>query len=92
MNPTDPEAQNSSQGSFSTDTTEIDIPLLAQNHYYFKASLIVNNYYGLVLVGIGLIGNTISLLVMLQVSVRREILSIVSVTTYSFHSSLSLVN
>ena len=47
---------------------EIDVPRLAQSHYYFKAGLAVNNYYGLSLVGIGFIGNTLSLLVMLQVS------------------------
>ena len=53
--------------SNATGEAKIDIPLLAQSHFYFKASLVVNNYFGLFLVVIGLIGNTLSLLVMLQV-------------------------
>ena len=61
MDPTDYDGLN-------TTATERDVPLLAQSHFYFKAGLAVNNYYGLSLVGIGFIGNTISLLVMLQVS------------------------
>ena len=68
MRPTDVDPLNTTEELSPTNATEIDIPLLAQSHYYFKAGLTVNNYYGLSLVGIGLIGNTISLLVMLQVS------------------------
>ena len=71
MHPTD-------HGGLNTTSTEIDIPLLAQSHFFFKAGLAVNNYYGLSLVGIGFIGNTISLLVMLQVS---DILRIVTFYT-----------
>ena len=45
-----------------------NIPLLAQKHSFFKYALIVNNYYGLFIVMCGLIGNTLSFLVMVQVS------------------------
>ena len=68
MHRTDLDQLNTTEEVPPTNATEIGIPLLAQSHYYFKAGLAVNNYYGLSLVGIGLIGNTISLLVMLQVS------------------------
>ena len=68
MNSTEADQLNTTEEFLPTNATEIDISLLAQSHYYFKAGLAVNNYYGLSLVGIGFIGNTISLLVMLQVS------------------------
>ena len=68
MNSTEADQLNTTEELLPTNATEIDIPLLAQSHFYFKAGLAVNNYYGLSLVGIGFIGNTISLLVMLQVS------------------------
>ena len=70
MHPTD-------HDGFNNTATEIDIPLLAQSHYYFKAGLAVNNYYGLSLVGIGFIGNTLSLLVMLQVSDLFRIFNVI---------------
>ena len=62
---------NVTEEFFSTTASEIDIPLLAQSHYYFKADLLVNNYCGLLLVGIGFIGNTLSFLVMIQVSTLK---------------------
>ena len=62
---------NTTEEFFSTIASEIDIPLLAQSHYYFKAGLLVNNYCGLLLVGIGFIGNTLSFLVMMQVSILK---------------------
>ena len=58
----------------TTGEAEVDIPLLAPRHFYFKAGLVVNNYYGLSLVVIGLIGNTLSLLVMLQVCENLQLL------------------
>ena len=61
------EKTNTTTDPETTGEAEIDIPLLAQSHFYFQAGLVVNNYYGLCLVVIGLIGNTLSLLVMLQV-------------------------
>ena len=67
MHPTD-------HAGLNNTAAEIDIPRLAQSHYYFKAGLAVNNYYGLSLVGIGFIENTLSLLVMLQVSNLLRIL------------------
>ena len=51
-----------------TFTTLENIPVLAQRHFFFKYALIVNNYYGLFIVMCGLIGNTVSFLVMIQVS------------------------
>ena len=60
--------QNASAG-----TSEEDVTILAQSLFYYKASMIVNNYYGLSLVGVGLIGNTLSLLVMLQVGIFQQI-------------------
>ena len=60
---------NVTEEFFSTTASEIDIPLLA--HYYFKAGLLVNNCCGLLLVGIGFIGNTLSFLVMIQVSTLK---------------------
>ena len=44
--------------SVSFNITDPDIPRLALKHVYFKAALIVNNYYGMSLVGIGLIWKT----------------------------------
>ena len=49
-------------------TAEIDIPTLARSHYFFKASMAVNNYYGLFIIMCGFIGNTLSFLIMVQVS------------------------
>ena len=47
MNSTEAYQLNATEEFLPTNATEIDIPLLAQSHYYFKAGLIVNNYYGL---------------------------------------------
>ena len=46
----------------------LDVPTLAKNYSYFKASLAVNMYYSPILIVCGLFGNTLSVLVMLQVS------------------------
>ena len=62
------ESENSTIPDFYFEnSTALDVPFLAKSHYYYKAAITVNNYYGLLLVGIGFIGNTISLLIMLQV-------------------------
>ena len=65
---------NSSADIFTENSTHINesdtnIPLLAQSHVFFKASQAVNNYYAPCIIALGLVGNTLSFLVMLQVSV-----------------------
>ena len=62
---TDVYTQNTTYG---INTTDINIPLLAQSHFFFKASQAVNNYYAPCIIALGLVGNTLSFLVMLQVS------------------------
>ena len=52
----------------TTYTTGLDIPTLARSHYFFKVSMAVNNYYGLFIIVCGVIGNTLSFLIMVQVS------------------------
>ena len=54
--------------TYGINTTEINIPLLAQSHFFFKASQAVNNYYAPCIIALGLVGNTLSFLVMMQVS------------------------
>ena len=51
----------------ATDTAEIDIATMARSHYLFEVSMAVNNYYRLLIIVCGLIGNTLSFIVMLQV-------------------------
>ena len=60
---------STSEGN-TTVEPEINIPLLAQNHFFFKASMAVNNYYAWFIIICGFIGNTLSFLVMLQVSLH----------------------
>ena len=45
---------------------EIDIATMARSHL-FEASMVVNNYCGILIIVCGLIGNTLSLIVVLQV-------------------------
>ena len=58
---------NIARSQNSTNTEEIDIAKMVRSHYLFEASMFVNNYYGLLIIMCGLIGNTLSFLVMLQV-------------------------
>ena len=50
-----------------TTSTEVNIPEEAQKHFFFKVGQAVNNYYAAVIIGLGLVGNTLSFLVMVQV-------------------------
>ena len=58
-----------------TNTAEIDIATMARSHYLFEASMVVNNYYGLLIIVCGLIGNTLSFIVMLQVCSMVSVIS-----------------
>ena len=60
-------SDNITRAQNATDTAEIDIATMARSHYLFEASMVVNNYYGLLIIVCGLIGNTLSFIVMLQV-------------------------
>ena len=59
-----------------TEISKAEIALLAQNHFYFKVSQGVNNYYAPFIIVIGLIGNTISFLVMIKVSITSVIIAV----------------
>ena len=59
--------------TYGINTTEINIPLLAQQHFFFKASQAVNNYYASFIIALGLVGNTISFFVMVQASMTSKI-------------------
>ena len=65
---TETTTENNTRWTNIATEAETDITLLARSHYYFKASMVVNNYYGPFLVICGLAGNTLSFLVMIQVS------------------------
>ena len=53
-------------------TEEIDIATLARNHHYFKVSMAINDYYGPLITVCGLLGNTLSFIVMSQVSLQLQ--------------------
>ena len=41
-------------------TTKIDIATFDRSHHYFKVSMAINDYYGLLIIVDGLIGKTLS--------------------------------
>ena len=45
-------------------TDETDIATLARSHHYFKVSMAINDYYGPLIIVCGLLGNTLSFIVM----------------------------
>ncbi len=54
-------------GTWKSTTEEVDIPSLARENPYFQAAFALNKYYSPLIIIFGLVGNTLSLLVMTQV-------------------------
>ena len=74
----------------TTYTTGIDIPTLARSHYFFKVSMAVNNYYGLLIIMCGVIGNTLSFLIMVQVSSLNIFPLFFEISNISFSEEIDL--
>ena len=51
-------------------TEETDIATLARSHHYFTVGMAINDYYGPLIIVCGLLGNTLSFIVMSQVSLN----------------------
>ncbi len=60
-------SDNNNTGAW-TSTDYVDIPSLARNNVYFQAAFALNKYYSPFVIIFGLVGNTLSLLVMTQVN------------------------